>query len=247
MVEQTKGTNITMALFDKKAEHYDDFCQTPLGAFVDTVERKLVRELMNPQAGENLVDLGCGTGSITVDWASLGCHMTGVDESAMMLAKARAKPVRQGTADYIQADLARLPYPSAYFHGGLLQVTLEFVQEPAAVLQEAVRVIKPGGRLVIGLINASGPWARYYQERAKTHSSSVYRRAHFFTQSTIDQLLRTFPSAVRGGLYIGPTEFLSEAQGWLIERRRTAERPLAEAGFLVLRYDLDQEAEVRKT
>lgn len=236
-----------MALFDKTAEHYDDFCQTPLGAFVEAVERELVRELMNPQAGENLIDLGCGTGSTTVDWASHGCHMTGVDESAMMLAQARAKPVSQGTADYIQADLARLPYPSAYFNGGLLQVTLEFVLDPAAVLQEALRVIKPGGRLVIGLINASGPWAQHYQNRAKTHSSSVYRSAHFFTQSAIDQLLRTFPSAVRGGLYIGPTEFLSAAQGWNIERSRAAARPLAEAGFLGLRYEQGQEAGGLKT
>lgn len=236
-----------MALFDTIAEHYDDFCQMPLGAFVDAVERELVRELMNPQAGENLIDLGCGTGSITVDWASHGCHMIGVDESAMMLAQARAKAVSKGSADYIQADLARLPYSSDYFNGGLLQVTLEFVADPAAVLQEALRVIKPGGRLVIGLINASGPWAQHYQNRAKTHSSSVYRSAHFFTQSAIDQLLRTFPSAVRGGLYIGPTEFLSAAQGWNIERSRAAERPLAEAGFLALRYEQGQEAGVLKT
>lgn len=75
-----------MTLFDKTAEHHAHFCQKSMGAFVDVVERLLLKS----HAGENLIDLGCGTGcSTTVDWASHRCHMIGGDESAMMLAQAR--------------------------------------------------------------------------------------------------------------------------------------------------------------
>ena len=49
-----------MARFDPVADRYDAFCATPLGSFVEAVERQMVAELLDPHPGERVVDLGCG-------------------------------------------------------------------------------------------------------------------------------------------------------------------------------------------
>lgn len=223
-----------MARFDAVADRYDAFCATPLGGFVDEVERQVIVELLAPRSGETLVDLGCGTGSYTVFLASLGCSVVGIDLSAAMLEKARQKPVTGGKVDYVQADLARLLYPSATFDGGLLQVTLEFVDEPAAVINEALRVLKTNGRLVVGLIH--GPWAQHYRIRAQKDPSSIYGGARFWTLPDLERLVGAVPSLVRGALYVRPDEFRSVSQAWRLERERRRTAPLEDAGFLAVRW-----------
>lgn len=226
-----------MARFDAVADHYDAFCHTPLGAFVDRVERQLIDTLLAPQPGEQLVDLGCGTGAYSIALATLGCAVTGVDESREMLTRARAKSVTGGSVDFVQADLIALPWPRARFDAGLLQVTLEFVQDPRVVVREAWRVVRPGGRLVLGLIHGPGPWARYYRARAEHEPNSVYRAAHFWTLPELADLFGAPPTVVVGGLYLGPEEFVSDPQAWAWEQERRNTWSLDHAGFLAVRYD----------
>ncbi|MHB1627178.1 MAG: class I SAM-dependent methyltransferase [Bacilli bacterium] len=226
-----------MTRFDMVADRYDVFCQTPLGQFVDDVERALVWELLAPAPGETMGDLGCGTGAYATALAQAGLHVIGVDESPDMLAKARAKSLTAGSASFLQADLAALPLGSATLDAVLLQVTLEFVADPTVVLREAFRVLKPNGRLVLGLIHGSGPWARHYRARAEGDAASIYRHAHFFTLKEVRDLLGTAPTAVRAGLYVGPDEFRTRDGAWTLERQRRATGTLAAAGYLAVRCD----------
>jgi SAM-dependent methyltransferase len=229
-----------MARFDSVAPRYDAFCHTAVGRFVDTIERQLLLDVLRPRTGERIIDLGCGTGAYSVTLADLHCDVVGVDESAAMLAIARTKPTRRGQVMYIQADLADLPYRAGAFDAGLLQVTLEFVSHPDRVLREAFRVLNASGRLVIGLIHGTGPWARHYRARAARDARSVYAGAHFWTVPDLENLLGARPVAVSGGLYVGPDEFHAETDAWPLEIQRRATRPLDEAGFIVVRYDRTQ-------
>lgn len=80
-----------MALFDQEASTYDNWYNTPLGSFVDRLEKELIAKSAQPQAGEKALDLGCGTGIFTIWLAKQGLDVTGIDLSSEMLAKAREK------------------------------------------------------------------------------------------------------------------------------------------------------------
>lgn len=227
-----------MKRFDRIAARYDTFCRTPLGQFVDEVERALVWELLAPKPGDTVGDFGCGTGAYTAALAQAGCEVIGIDESPVMLAKARGKSVTGGSMTYLQADLADLPLCSSTLDAVLLQVTLEFVADPTDVLNEAFRVLKPHGKLVLGLIDSSGPWARHYRERVERDPTSIYSHAHFFILDEIRDLLGATPTDVRGGLYVGPDEFRTIDDAWALERQRSAKEPGVAAGYLAVLYNL---------
>ena len=150
-----------MALFDQEASTYDNWYNTPLGSFVDRLEKELIAKSAQPQAGEKALDLGCGTGIFTIWLAKQGLDVTGIDLSSEMLAKAREKAQRQDLAiHWIQADINRLPFDRETFDLVIGNIVLEFVENPEKVVVEALRVLKKDGRLVIGLINKESYWGR---------------------------------------------------------------------------------------
>ena len=77
------------------------------GRFVATLASDVVA-LLNPQPGEQILDLGCGDGALTEQLADTGAIVTGVDASPTMLAAAR-RPSARGLT-YEQHDATALPY-----------------------------------------------------------------------------------------------------------------------------------------
>jgi len=94
--------------------------------------------------GDNVIDLGCGDGT----FASLLGRVTacGIDRSPAACRAARASRVYRSV---VAADLTRLPFPDRTFDGAFCNSTLEHVRHPEAVLAEAARVMRPGGRLAV--------------------------------------------------------------------------------------------------
>lgn len=103
-----------------------------------------VVSLLAPQRGERILDLGCGTGHLTVQIAEAGASVVGVDRSPEMIATARqAYP----NLKFDVADARELP-----FHGELDAVfsnaTLHWIPEPVRVIQSVAKALRPGGRFV---------------------------------------------------------------------------------------------------
>ena len=224
-------------LFDEKvAARYDQFCETDIGAYVDQVERALLWPLLALAPNMSVFDLGCGTGAYAITLADAGCYVTGVDISSAMLAVAHGKRPRQGMVRWVAADLAHLPFPDGTFDRGLLQVTLEFVDDPQQLLREAARVISPGGRLVVGLILATGPWAALYRERGRREPHSVWRHARFYDTQTLAAWMGRGPDIERRGLWVGPEHWPGAEEAR--RRERSGERSKGEAGFAALAWFL---------
>ena len=116
--------------FDEAAAAYDDWFDTPLGAFADQVERRAVFELLAPQAGEIILDVGCGTGRYARELARRGARAVGVDPAKGMLAVAQASRSRPGALSYLRATGEALPFRSASF-GGVTIVTRRRATGPA--------------------------------------------------------------------------------------------------------------------
>ncbi|HUJ80061.1 MAG TPA: class I SAM-dependent methyltransferase [Nitrospiria bacterium] len=92
---------------------------------------------------------GIGTG-LDVPWLPKGARYVGLDLTPAMLRRARQAAERAGIDVSLQlGDAMRLPYRDRVFDAVLLHLILAVVPDPRAALAEAVRVVKPGGRLLI--------------------------------------------------------------------------------------------------
>lgn len=107
----------------------------------------------------------------------------GIDPSPAMLGHATARGIEviQGTAEH-------LAFTDNSFDYALIVTTICFVDSPDKMLSEAYRILKPGGRLVIGFIDRDSTIGQYYL--AHQSESVFYREATFFSADEVERLLR---------------------------------------------------------
>ncbi len=108
---------------------------TPLGALLEPMWR--------------VGDLGCGTGQTSAAIAPFVASVIAVDEASAMLAAARKRVTGLGNVELRSGRLEDLPIDDATLDAAVLSLVLHFVVDPVLVLTEAVRVLKPGGRLLV--------------------------------------------------------------------------------------------------
>jgi SAM-dependent methyltransferase len=120
------------------------------------------------RARGRLLEAGCGTG---IDAANLrhlapGLEIHGVDISAVALAGAVARD-DTGDAQFYQAALESLPFAASAFDCISSHEVIEHVEDPAAVLRELARVLKPGGVCVIATPNGASWWIEHLRQRVR--------------------------------------------------------------------------------
>jgi ubiquinone/menaquinone biosynthesis C-methylase UbiE len=142
--------------WDEQAATFDDEPDHGLrDAGVRAAWAKLLLPLM-PSGSSEVVDLGCGTGSLSVLLAEVGHHVRGVDLAARMVSVATAKARAAGVAaEFVQGDAAEPPYAPASADVVLARHVLWALPDPASALKEWVRLLRPGGRLVL----VEGHWS----------------------------------------------------------------------------------------
>lgn len=106
-----------------------------------------VVSLLDPRAGERILDLGCGTGHLTAQIAESGAHVTGVDRSGEMVAAAR---LAYPNLKFEISDARKLPFRDE-FDAVFSNATLHWIHEPELVLQGIWRALRSGGRFVAEL------------------------------------------------------------------------------------------------
>lgn len=96
-----------------------------------------------------VADLGCGTGAVTQSIAPFVEKVIAVDESNAMLSAARKRLHAADNVDLRQGRLEALPLADDEVDVALLFLVLHYVSDPARVVAEAARALKPGGRLMV--------------------------------------------------------------------------------------------------
>jgi SAM-dependent methyltransferase len=110
-----------------------------VGAFVAELGAAAL-DLLDPQPGERILDIGCGEGTLTKRIVGRGATVLGIDNSPEMIAAARANGI-----DAVLMDAAVMPF-SAEFDAAFSNATLHWVLEKDQAARVIFRALKPGGR-----------------------------------------------------------------------------------------------------
>lgn len=125
--------------------------------------RELIIEWINPQPGQKILDICCGTGTLTIMLAEriTGTgEVVGIELSPAQLRMARRKRIPDGLS-FIEGDARDVPFPDCYFDRGVVCGALHELPRDVrrSVLLEAHRVIRPEGKIVI--VEQNKPYAKW--------------------------------------------------------------------------------------
>lgn len=147
--------------FDNRAVDYDrEYSDQTPGGFASRVRRVRVLDVFD-QPGGDVLDVGCGPGLMAPPLIDLGCRFWGVDPSDNMLDIARRRLRGDERANFVKGEAARLDFESNRFDAVICMGVLDWVAEPRAAVFEIVRVLRPGGTLIITFINENSPYASW--------------------------------------------------------------------------------------
>ncbi len=118
----------------------------------------LLRQQMPGRTSFKMLDVGCNPGAQARLWAELGHEVTGLDINEPLLEAARARAQVEGlNIDFKLGTATQLPFEDASMDVCILLELLEHVSDWQACLNEAVRVVKPGGLLYLSTTNVLCP------------------------------------------------------------------------------------------
>lgn len=116
---------------------------------INRVVRQIALKMYTPKKGMRILDVGCGTGLNLELYRQAGCETWGIDLSPSMLDVARDRLGRQ--ANLYAGDATDMPYTDRFFDLVVAMLTIHEMSKEIRqeVLCEMVRVVKPGGHLII--------------------------------------------------------------------------------------------------
>lgn len=193
------------SVFDDHIDRYEAWFEKHALAYQS--ELAAIRTLL-PQSGSGL-EIGVGSGLFA---AFLGIKH-GVDPSLTMLKKARTRGI-----EAVQGVAEMLPYPDSKFDFALMVTTVCFLDDIERAFEEACRVLKPGGCLLIGFVDKNSPIGRSYEQRK--NESLFYKEATFYA---VDDLL--------GHLKHAGFKQFSFCQTLIDPEERPQEMPVVRTGY----------------
>jgi SAM-dependent methyltransferase len=203
--------------FDALASAYDAWFDGE-GKLIFAIEVRAFQAVL-PLLPRPWLEMGVGSGRFA---EALGIE-TGIDPSAGLLEMAG----RRGVKGFLGRGEDRI-FGEESFGSVFLIVTLCFVDSPLAVLREAHRILKPGGKLVLGLVLRESPWGRFYQAKKET-GHRFYRYAEFCRYQEIADLLQ------HSGLAVGKiVSTLFQRPGEVTRMESPGEGFSPDAGFTVV-------------
>jgi ubiquinone/menaquinone biosynthesis C-methylase UbiE len=152
------------AIFENSAREYDDWFVRNESAYRS--ELAAVKAFLPP--GGRGLEIGMGTGRFA---APLGIEV-GVEPARAMAAIAKKRGIK-----VLEAYAEELPFEDESFDFILMVTVLCFLADPFRALREATRVLKPQGRLIIGMIDPDSPLGRAYE--ANKNKSNFTARQNF--------------------------------------------------------------------
>jgi ubiquinone/menaquinone biosynthesis C-methylase UbiE len=139
------------AHWNRRAANFDEDFGHSIRTPAERAAWDRILDLALPAAGVlEALDIGCGTGFLSLELASRGHRVTGVDFAPSMIAQARKKAAeRRAAIRYEEADAEQLPFTAASFDIAVGRHLLWTLPHPDGAMDEWMRVLRPGGRLIV--------------------------------------------------------------------------------------------------
>jgi ubiquinone/menaquinone biosynthesis C-methylase UbiE len=164
-------------LFDSLASAYDAWFEME-GELIFAIEVQALAKVL-PILPKPWIEVGVGSGRFA---HSLGIGL-GLDPSIKLLDMARKRDINVLVGRGEDSPIRDGSFGTAFFI-----VTLCFVQSPLKVLIEANRLLKRGGKAVLGLVLRESPWGRFYQAKGEG-GHRFYQHATFYSYDEVETLL----------------------------------------------------------
>jgi ubiquinone/menaquinone biosynthesis C-methylase UbiE len=186
---------------------YERWRSSDLGRVTDHIEEEMILALVAPVFGKHVLDVGCGDGVLSARLAQEGAQVIGLDNDPCMLEAARR---RAGSAKirptFVAGSGEALPFPDGSFDIVVAITVLCLLSDPKKAFREMARVLRPGGRIVIGELGRHSLWA-VKRRFAGWLGSRTWRSARFRTAGNLKELTHAAGlevEAVRGAVYYPP-------------------------------------------
>lgn len=181
---------------------------TALGSVTERLEHDLLLGMGGPLAGRRVLDVGCGDGALTGRLVAGGAIVTGIDSDPEMVSTAAAV-VPSATVMVGQAE--HLPFADGSFDLVVANTVLCLVDDRRAALMEAIRVLRPHGRLLIGELGRWSLWAAKRRIKGML-GSSLWRRSRFSDARSLTAELAEaglVVGVVRGAVFYPPVGWVA--------------------------------------
>ena len=129
---------------------------------------------MAKASGQRFIDIGCGEGRFVRAMAEHGIEGVGIDPTETLIDAARQ---RDPSGDYRVGSAEALPFADGGFDFALFYVSLCDIPDYLAAVREAVRVVRPGGRILVANLasyNTAGAWKKDWRGRADHYGIDRY-------------------------------------------------------------------------
>ncbi|CCK81920.1 MULTISPECIES: class I SAM-dependent methyltransferase [Desulfobacula] len=172
-------------VFDfKDAGSYDAWFDKARNKYCLDLEIKLMLDLLSPEKGQRILDIGCGTGISLELLLDRGLILTGVEPSLYMLDLASKRLGNQ--VDLHRGTAESLPFDDNTFDCAILFTSLEFTERPAKAIEEACRVAKDN--VVICVLNRYAP-LNVLRRLKSFFMPDIYTQVHFFSIWELKQIV----------------------------------------------------------
>jgi SAM-dependent methyltransferase len=142
------------------------------------ITRDRLREILEPKPGERILEVGPGTGYYTLDaaeWVKPDGEVDILDLQPEMLDHTMRRAGEAGLANVTptQSDATAMPYEDGTFDAAYLTTVLGEIPDQDAVLREFARVLRPGGRLVVGELIGDPHYVRLAPMRLRASGAGL--------------------------------------------------------------------------
>ncbi|MBX5453588.1 MAG: class I SAM-dependent methyltransferase [Acidobacteriia bacterium] len=149
MVPRSAKKTLVRRVFESVAPRYD-IMNDLMSLGLHRIWKRILLSALDPRPGRRLLDLAAGTGDVGLGWAAMGGGPVWLtDINAAMLARAKTRAVDRaliGNAHFLVADAEKLPLPDQSFDRVSIAFGLRNCTDKQAVLAEAYRALRSGGR-----------------------------------------------------------------------------------------------------
>ena len=174
-----------------KMSQYLESCQSDF--WRDVFQKELEYILRELKGYKNVLSVGCGPAIIERGLQENGFNVIGLDVS---------KEAIEGASDSIRAVVGsaeKMPFEDSSFDAAIYVASSQFIGDYERAVQETVRVLRPGGRFLVMLLN---PESEFFKGKRKQIASYVNKIKHSFL-TLIEDVVKKYFNSVRTEYYLG--------------------------------------------